>query len=99
MKPDPTIMSEYSGAFHGFKESAFRLETLDQYLVDSEADAFERFKQGQPLRPPRSGTAADWDTLISGHRSAGRTMQRIHLIPKKLTPYLRFEFEWCYCFT
>lgn len=76
--------------FETFKKSAFRLETLPQYLVDCEAESFEKFKKGNPpLQPDKEH--ASWIETLESAKQRGASFSRVHLIPRELTDYLRFE--------
>jgi hypothetical protein len=72
------------------KKSAFRFETLPQYLVPQEAKAFADWKAGKPL-PPR--TPENDETIARLQRDAARGLRRyrVHILDQPLTPYLRFE--------
>ena len=87
---------EFAGLFTSFDASAFRLETLPEYRVESEAAEFALFLQGKPL-PPDSNEA--WCRVVSDATQAGKRMQRVHVVPRRLTPYLRFEIEWGYLYS
>jgi hypothetical protein len=88
--------AEFSGLFSSFGASAFRLETLPAYRVDSEADELALFLQGKPL-PPDGNEA--WAQIVTKAVAAGKRMQRVHVVPRRLTPYLRFEIEWGYLYS
>jgi hypothetical protein len=81
-------LAEY---FSNFTSSAFRLETLDTYLVDSEADYFERFLAGGDL--PDDWKENPW---VRGITEGGRKLQRVHVLSSPLTEYLKFELGWGY---
>jgi hypothetical protein len=87
---------EFSGLFTSFASSAFRLETLPEYRVEGEVAEFELFLQGKPL-PPDGNEA--WCRVVSAATQAGKRMQRVHIVPSRLTPYLRFEIEWGYLYS
>lgn len=72
------------------KESAFRLETLPQYLVPQEAESFADWKAGKPM-PVR--TPANHEGLARLKRDAARGFRRyrVHILDQPLTAYLRFE--------
>lgn len=91
----PLPPEEFDRLFRTLRESAFRLETLPQYLVEEEAEEFRLFLEGKPRPAPDEGYLS-WLDMIRSHVSAGRWMQRIHLIRGELTPYLRFEMLWGY---
>ena len=82
--------------FREFKRYAYRLETLPQYIVQPEKEAFASYLRGD-LHPP-SSTYADWQEMIRKTVESGRSISRVHLWPEKLTPYLRFELEWGYLY-
>lgn len=92
-------LSDFPVFFGQFQRSAFRLEVLSEYVVEYEREPFNSFRAGQPLPPPRSGELAAWDQLIIDSIAAGKRFRRVHLLPSKLTPYLRFEIEWAYLYT
>jgi hypothetical protein len=87
---------EFSGLFTSFATSAFRLETLPEYRVAGEAAEFELYLQGKPL-PPDGNEA--WCRVVAAAGRAGKRMQRIHVVPSRLTPYLRFEIDWGYLYS
>jgi hypothetical protein len=76
--------------FDGFQRSAFRLETLPQYLVDGEADRLRAFREGRPL-PERSVATNPWLQHIAQTSAAGVRWHRVHVVDRPLTEYVRFE--------
>jgi len=89
----------FGGLLTGLKSSAFRLEALPQYLVDSETEAFAAYKRGELILPSRSPDQEWWESLVRRHTADGKTFQRVHVLPETITPYLRFEIEWGYAHT
>lgn len=83
-----TAMTELSGWGH----SLFRLETLPQYLVDAEAERLEAFHEGRPMptRPPES---LEWFRRIAESVEAGKRWQRVHVVSRPLSEYLRYELS------
>lgn len=84
----------FTSLFHDFKESAFRLETLQKYAVDYEKIPFQDFMNGKerythPIQ-------AEYATLVKGHTENGRSMSRVHVISEPLSDYVRFEILWPY---
>jgi len=71
-----------------FKRRVFRLETLDWYDAPNEHEPYARFLGGQPAdlawREP-------WKRIVRAHRTAGRIMQRVHVVSEPVTDYIRFE--------
>ncbi len=72
------------------KESAFRLETLPQYLVPQEAEEFADWKAGKPIR---RRTPENHEGLARIQRAVARGFRRyrVHILDQPLTDYLRFE--------
>jgi hypothetical protein len=87
---------EFGALFNSFRESAFRLETLDVYTVPQEADEFRRFLAGEELAKTGEG---EWVKFVKGCVSEGKMIQRVHAISLPLTPYLKYEIEWGYLYT
>jgi len=95
---DPTgrlSPAEFGAVFQSFTASAFRLETLSEYRVEESAHKVELFLKGTPLPPDHNDA---WCQLVSAAQMAGKRMSRVHVIPRRLTPYLRYEIEWGYVF-
>jgi hypothetical protein len=81
---------DFAGLFNWFTTRAFRLETLDQYAVGYEEEAMRRFLAGQPVDP---GFIAAWLEQVAAATSAGRQMQRVHVVTEPLSDYLRYEMD------
>jgi hypothetical protein len=88
--------SEFQGLFETFTASAFRLETLPEYQIERSAPRVELFLKGKPL-PPDPNRA--WCQLVASAVGAGKRMSRVHVVPRRLTPYLRYEIEWGYLYS
>ncbi len=87
-------VEEFGRLFTSFQQSAFRLETLAQYLVAEEADDFAAFQAGRP--PPRRTPEDDeWLRMIAQDTAAGKHWSRVHVVEHPLTSYLRYELA-CY---
>lgn len=87
---------QWQRRLHGFERSAFRLETLPQYLVPQESDELRRFLAGEE---PPEGLRAGWCEKVAAHIAAGKVMQRVHVLTSPLSDYLRYEFAWGYALT
>ncbi len=72
------------------KESAFRLETLPQYLVPQEADSFADWKAGRPM-PVRTPENHEGLARLKRDAMRGFRRYRVHILDQPLTAYLRFE--------
>lgn len=72
--------------------SAFRLETLPQYVVPEEADAFSAWKVGRPLPLPTPETAP-WLAEIAADTKRGYRWYRVHVLDEPLSDYARYEIR------
>jgi hypothetical protein len=88
--------AEFGSLFASFTVSAFRLETLPEYRVEDEAAKLDLFLSGAP-RPPDGNE--EWCALVADAVASGKRMARVHVVPRRLTPYLRFEIEWGYLYS
>lgn len=70
--------------------SAFRLETLPQYLVPQEAEEFASWKAGHQ-RMPRTPETHEYLADFQRDVAQGIRWYRVHILDQPLTPYLRFE--------
>lgn len=89
--------AEFGGLFDSFASTAFRVETLPQYLVDEEAEEVRTYLRGDPA-PDSIKTDNDWRTMIRSKVKEGGVISRVHLVESPLTDYLRYECEWGYAF-
>jgi len=83
---------------------SFRAEFLDRYVVESDEADFRAYVNGEG--GPDQETKAGWLDFLRSHTTpqvrdgasfAARTWRVVHVVDSRaLTPYLRFEIEWCY---
>jgi hypothetical protein len=88
---------ELAALFADFQRTAFRLETLPQYRVEGEEEAFRLFLAGASI--PDAMKDREWLRNIRHTTASGKTWRRVHAISGPLTPYLRFEMEWGYVYS
>lgn len=81
----------WSAYFRDFERSAFRLEVHQTYTMPAERSSFCAFQAGDPM--PEDFNAR-WHRIIRGHVEAGRTMTRVKIVRRPLTPYSRYLFSW-----
>lgn len=86
-------VEEFGKLFDSFERGAFRLETRSFYAVDEEREHFNRYLNGE-ARPDDFN--AEWIELVREATAQGKSIERVHVVPGELTPYLRFEIEWGY---
>ncbi len=91
--PTELDLKEFASLFEHFRQSAFRLETLDHYLVPQEEMLYAQFLRGET--PPPSGNE-DWCQLVRRNIRAGKVMERVHVVPTPLSQYVKFEIAWGY---
>ena len=85
MTPD-----EFNAAFDTFRVSAFRLETLQGYAIDTEDVWLRAFREGLP-RPERSVRTSPWLQRIATTTMAGKSWSRVRLIRHPPTEYVQYE--------
>ncbi|PZS35776.1 MAG: hypothetical protein DLM59_02380 [Pseudonocardiales bacterium] len=74
-------------ALFEFRQSAYRLETLQTYAEPEEAEAVARFLATGEARLDTSW----WESLIRRQRDAGRTATRVRVLVEPFSDYTRFE--------
>jgi hypothetical protein len=82
-------IDDFDAVFDRFQVTAFRLETLPRY-ADDEDEEFAIFLAGKPL-PERSTRTVPWLRRVADTTVAGARWQRVHVLNRPLTDYLRFE--------
>ncbi len=82
----------WKARMQGFKQEAWRLETLPVYRVPSEDGEIRDFLAGERL-DPESYSSAYTDGLLK-LTAEGKTKGRVHVVTQPLTDYLRFEFMY-----
>ena len=80
-----------------FTRTAFRLEVLDQYTVDTDQGNVERYLAGGPA--PSWAEGGEWMEQLARERTEGKRNYRVHVLASPLSDYLRYECEWGYVFT
>jgi hypothetical protein len=93
--PSAFTRDELVALWAGFKQECFRLETFPEYRVPGEAKIVEAYMAGEPLPPP-SQTPSVWEGLIRSAADRGASFNRVHIMPDKINPYLRYALEWGY---
>ncbi len=72
-----------------FRESAFRLETLQYYELAEDEPRRHAFREGRPL-PPRPGKTGSM-RLVRNAVASGRRVHRVHVVELPLSEYVRYE--------
>jgi len=79
-----------------YARTLFRLETLPQYLVDSDGEDYRRYVAGLP--GPTMSRKQPWLDTLRVERERGLYQHRVHVWRSPLTDYLRYECEWGYAY-
>lgn len=87
----PLSNEESRALFRDFERSAFRLETVQTYTMPREQPSFAKFLAGEPKPADHN---ADWHERVRAIVSSGRTMQRVKVVRRPLSDYLRYQFAW-----
>lgn len=72
-----------------FRASAFRMETLQYYMLAEDEPRRRAFREGRPL-PPRPGKTESL-RMIASAVSAGKRVHRVHVVDLPLSGYIRYE--------
>jgi hypothetical protein len=80
-----------------FTSSAFRLEVLDRYTVDSDEGNVESYLSGGLV--PSWAEDSEWMSQLARERAEGKRNYRVHVVESPLSDYLRYECEWGYVYT
>jgi hypothetical protein len=75
--------------FGSFRESAFRLEALQDYVLGEDEPRRRAFREGRPL-PPRPGKTESM-RMVGDAVAAGKRVHRVHVVDLPLSDYLRYE--------
>lgn len=78
-----------SELFETFRESAFRLETLQYYVLAEDEPRRQAFRAGRPL-PPRPGKTESM-RMVRDAVAAGKRVHRVHVVDLPLSDYIRYE--------
>ncbi len=93
----PPGAPEFSAWFRRFQRSCFRLETLQHYGGSGEDDSIMAFLAGESPSPHPG--KLEWMALVRAAVTAGRTMQRVHVVVEPLSEYMVFEVAWSYAYS
>lgn len=77
-----------------YAKSAFRLETLDSYNVESDGDDVARYLAGEPEPDPER--KQPWLEELAAERAAGKRRYRVRVLSTPLSNYDRYACEWGY---
>ncbi|MEV0121823.1 DUF6879 family protein [Streptomyces sp. NPDC050703] len=84
--PDLLTGEAFGQLFETFEQTAFRLETLDEYDVEEEREEIAQFLAGEDMGPAWADNP--W---IRAMTDKGKQVTRVHVLRSPLTDYLRYE--------
>jgi hypothetical protein len=89
------LNNDFGRLFRHFKRTAFRLETLTEYRVAEEAEAFASFLAGRE-RP--AGLYSEWIELVARSTNSGKVVERVleNDQPRSLFGDLPFVDFWLF---
>ncbi|MGH3650244.1 MAG: DUF6879 family protein [Acidimicrobiia bacterium] len=76
-----------------FTRTAFRLEVMDYYDVESDGDEYRRYLAGEE---PDHDFKEPWLRVLRTEHAAGKLRHRVRVLTRPLNDYLRYECEWGY---
>ena len=71
------------------EKNIFRLELLNQYIVEDENEEFENFKQGKETEDSKEFT--EFLEEVKQKVNAGIAIEHVHVVDLPFTDYLKFE--------
>jgi hypothetical protein len=75
-----------------FTRTAFRIEALDVYDVETDGEDVARYVSGES--EPDPARKRPWLDQLRAERVAGKRRSRVHVLRTPLNDYLRYECEW-----
>lgn len=81
---------DFQRLFETFQESAWRWECQGVYREPDEREPLRRFLAGEP---PDDAWMAPFLDLVRGATAAGKRFERVRMMTRPLTDYLRFEMD------
>lgn len=91
---DAPALGEHLGRF---RQRLFRMETLTQYLVESDGDDYQRWLDGEP--EPTWERLNSWLDVLRAERAEGKISTRVRILSRELTDYERYSCGFGYRFT
>lgn len=73
---------------------ALRVETLERYASSSDHDWVAAYLRGDP--PPDPAAKQGWLNRLSARRDNGHPQQRLRVVPRPVSDYVRYACEWGY---
>jgi hypothetical protein len=87
-------LNDFGERFGRIEKYAFRLELLQQFIVDDEVEPLARYLNGE-LRPPVDYNQG-WRDLIKNYSSKGIEFRRVRYLKNPISDYTKFEIAWAY---
>ena len=78
------------------RRSIIHVETLDHYGVPDDDLMFSLWQKGEAPTIEQLSGYRHWFSQVEAATRRGVQVDRVHIVPETLTPYLRFEIEFAY---
>jgi hypothetical protein len=82
--------SDFNHLYKYFEYTAFRLETLREYVVPEEQESYSRFQHGQATDVMDVPGYQEWLGWIRVAKRAGKTIERVRILDEPPTSYQRW---------
>lgn len=87
-------VNEIMNFFNNAKKEWFRLQLLNEYVVEQEKDAFLAYKRGE--RPRSSKGSESWRKFIEDKTNNGIKYITIHVVDLPISEYMGFGIQTVY---
>lgn len=81
---------DFNGCFDRFRDTAFRMETMQRYTVDEDEPATAARRSGR-ARPEFSVRTSAWAARLAATTIAGKSWRRVRAVDLPLSEYVRWE--------
>jgi hypothetical protein len=88
--------SELGNLVWSARSSVIQVETLPHYGVPDDDLMFSLWCKGESPTPEQLSGFTAWFSQVREAAHRGVQIDRVHIVPEILTPYLRFEIEFSY---
>lgn len=85
-------MNNFDKNWRNAKHSIFRLQVRPEYKIPGEQEAIAKWKQGE-IAAANTKEWRDWQKTLKTTIEKGIAIQRVRIIPEKLTDYIKFEID------
>ena len=94
--PLEILRNEYPKAWKEAKKEIFRLQLLNEYLVEEEKESYEAYKKGKVVYDPGIKESLDF---IAKKKEEGTRIINLLVVDLPLSTYAKYSIEMVYLFT